>query len=377
MGALLPRLFLDGIAFWDEFHLKVKLGHSSKWEVSLCRHPDTREVCLEEEGGEWAEEKPNTSIKYPGEARVCAGALMFKATGTEADGVHEGHKGKTLTLFNYTGRTVVGLKAWKKARLTEMARVKPLEGCWKKPGDGYPERYGLNWEAVLDAYLRKKICPVTDLMDHVIDTSAAAYAGTAHADDFMIFHDGLSSWWEAGAQAHMRSRGFEHRQIRNINANKGTRYEGKIVGDSPEMCRALDSHGFADLEAAILAYSSFTSVYAVDDPRRFKLGTPDEVFRSIERAWDVAPTSKRIVEDILALPRVLSKIIEYEGCVVPDEVLRHGRRAAKWECSEMSTSDQKAKPRSFTRIETLASSVPAHPDVDPARAMLRSGSRGN
>jgi hypothetical protein len=355
----------------------VKLGHSSKWEVSLCRHPDTREVCLEEEGGEWAEEKPNTSIKYPGEARVCAGALMFKATGTEADGVHEGHKGKTLTLFNYTGRTVVGLKAWKKARLTEMARVKPLEGCWKKPGDGYPERYGLNWEAVLDAYLRKKICPVTDLMDHVIDTSAAAYAGTAHADDFMIFHDGLSSWWEAGAQAHMRSRGFEHRQIRNINANKGTRYEGKIVGDSPEMCRALDSHGFADLEAAILAYSSFTSVYAVDDPRRFKLGTPDEVFRSIERAWDVAPTSKRIVEDILALPRVLSKIIEYEGCVVPDEVLRHGRRAAKWECSEMSTSDQKAKPRSFTRIETLASSVPAHPDVDPARAMLRSGSRGN
>ena len=45
--------------------------------------------------------------------------------------------------------------------------------------------------------------------------------------------------------------------------------------------------------------------------------------------------------------------------------------------SEKGTSDQKAKPRSFTRMETLASSVPAHPDVDPARAMLRSGSRGN
>ena len=65
---------------------------------------------------------------------------------------------------------------------------------------------------------------------------------------------------------------------------------------------------------------STTSVYAVVDPRRFKLGTPDEVFRSIERAWTVAPSSKRIVEDILALPRVLSKIIEYEGCVVPGEV---------------------------------------------------------
>jgi hypothetical protein len=191
--------------------------------------------------------------------------------------------------------------------------------------------------------------------------------------DFFVFHDGLSAWWEALAQAYMRARGFEHRQIRNIDANKGTRYEGKIVGDSPEMHRALDSHGYADLKAAVLAYSSFNSVYAVDDPRRFKLGTPGEVLRSIERAWTVAPTSKRIVEDILVLPRVLSKIIEYKGCVVPDEVLRHGRRAAKWETSEMSTSDQKAKPRSFTRIENLASSVPAHPDVDPARAVLRSG----
>ena len=61
--------------------------------------------------------------------------------------------------------------------------------------------------------------------------------------------------------------------------------------------------------------------------------------------------------------------------MVPDEVLRHGRRAEKWESAEMITSGQKAKPRSFTRVETLASSVPPHPDVDPARAMIRSGVR--
>ena len=128
VGATHPRLFLDGIAWWDEFHLKVRLGHASKWEVRLCRHPDTGKVCPEEEGGEWDAEKPNTSIKYPGEARVCAGALMHKATGTEADGVHGGYKGVTLPLFNYTGRTVVGLKAWKKARLAELERVKPLGG---------------------------------------------------------------------------------------------------------------------------------------------------------------------------------------------------------------------------------------------------------
>ena len=84
------------------------------------------------------------------------------------------------------------------------------------------------------------------------------------------------------------------------------------------------------LAYAIFAYSSFTSVYAAGDPRRVKLGTPDEVFRSIERAWDVALTSKRIVEEILALPRVLSKIIEYKECVVPDEVLRQGAALKSW-----------------------------------------------
>jgi hypothetical protein len=51
----------------------------------------------------------------------------------------------------------------------------------------------------------------------------------------------------------MRAQGFERRQIRNIDANKGTHYKGKIVGDSPEMCRALDSHSYADLKAAVLA----------------------------------------------------------------------------------------------------------------------------
>jgi hypothetical protein len=56
----------------------------------------------------------------------------------------------------------------------------------------------------------------------------------------------------------------------------------KIVGDSP-VRRALDSDGFADIKAAIMAYSSYTSTLPVGDERRFNQGTPNEVFRSIER----------------------------------------------------------------------------------------------
>ena len=121
---------------------------------------------------------------------------------------------------------------------------------------------------------------------------------------------------EADAQAHLAARGFANRQIRNITANKGTRYENKIVGDSPEMCRALDSHGFADLKAPIVKYASFTSLYPAGDPRRFNLGTPPELFHSIQRTWAVAPTMRRIIEDVMALPRVLDVVIAARGCVV-------------------------------------------------------------
>ncbi len=54
---------------------------------------------------------------------------------------------------------------------------------------------------------------------------------------------------------------------------KGTRYERKIVGDSPEMCRALDSHGFADLKSGLVTCASYTSLYPDDNPSRFHLDT--------------------------------------------------------------------------------------------------------
>jgi hypothetical protein len=134
------------------------------------------------------------------------------------------------------------------------------------------------------------------------------------------------------------------------------------------MYRGLDSRGFADLKAAVMTHASHTSVYPdKDGPRRFNLGTPAEVFQSIERAWAVAPTSKRICEDILMPPFVLDKIIAAQGSTVEDGALRQGRRKAKhrtWESVHQRVGPLVNKPRSFQRIETLASSVPTHPDVE-------------
>jgi hypothetical protein len=55
----------------------------------------------------------------------------------------------------------------------------------------------------------------------------------------------------------------------------------KIVGDSPVRW-ALDSNGFADIKAAIMAYSPYTSTLPVGDERRFNQGTPNKMLRSIE-----------------------------------------------------------------------------------------------
>jgi hypothetical protein len=170
---------------------------------------------------------------------------------------------------------------------------------------------------------------VTDLMGNVVAESTKANAGMPRASDFSIFHVGHSAHWEAGAQGHMASLGMASLQIHNIAANAGTRYEFKIFGDSPEIFRGLDSHGFADLKAAVMTYASYTSVYPdKDGSRRFSLGTPAEVFRSIERAWAVAPPSKRICEGILMPPFVLGKNISAQGATVEDEALRNGRRKA-------------------------------------------------
>ena len=186
---------------------------------------------------------------------------------------------------------------------------------------------------------------------------------------FFHFYDGLSAWWEAEAQAYLAPRIFSHCQIRNTTANIGTRYEGKIVGDSPEMCRALDSHGFADLKAALAKYSSYASLYSADDPRRFNCGTPSELLRSIERTWVVAPSSKRIIEDIEVLPQVLDKIIAARGCVVQDDEfrdLRHGRRGD-------GVGNKGRKLRSHQRIATLASTVPDIEDIHEAKEMIKRG----
>jgi hypothetical protein len=214
----------------------------------------------------------------------------------------------------------------------------------------------------------KRIC-VKELIDHVIDESTTMYAGTECAETFFIYHDALTAWWEEKAQRHIASRGFKNRQIRSFSpTNDGTRYELKLVGDSPELCRALDSHGFAYLAFSLKLHTSLTSILAHDDPRRFNMGTPKQVWSSLERVWQVAPTSAQIVEDVMALPRVLQKIIDAKGCVVPDEFLRSGRRGRRAD----DKGDCDAKVRKRQRKATHTDLI-LHSDCIAAKDLMAAG----
>ena len=69
---------------------------------------------------------------------------------------------------------------------------------------------------------------------------------------FFIFHDTPLQWWTPEAQKHMTARGYGHRQMRIFPPTCATvhrRHQLKLVGDSPGLCRDLDSHGFADTDA--------------------------------------------------------------------------------------------------------------------------------
>ena len=66
---------------------------------------------------------------------------------------------------------------------------------------------------------------------------------------------------------------------------------------------------------------SLTSMYGlngVPEEGKFKFGTPAEAMDTILRCWEYAPSSSRIIQDILDLPIVLRKVIEVNGTVLPE-----------------------------------------------------------
>ena len=96
------------------------------------------------------------------------------------------------------------------------------------------------------------------------------------------------------------------------------------------------------------------------------MGNKEGVFRCLRNTWvDCAPTSEGISEHIDHLQEMLRKIIAVSGCVVPDEILRRGRRAVRAD----GKGECKGKVHRRQRVETQEA-APHHPELDGAYKLL-------
>ena len=139
----------------------------------------------------------------------------------------------------------------------------------------------------------------------------------------------LGQYWEPEALKYLESKGFPATRLLCAQGctNVGTRYAGKLVGNSPELM-PLDSNLFSDLEYFIKQHCALTHDLAHDDPRKFKLGTPKDVWSAMTRSWEMIP-APRVVQDIKRWETALGDIVEVRGAVVPDIDTCHGRRVVR------------------------------------------------
>ncbi len=107
------------------------------------------------------------------------------------------------------------------------------------------------------------------------------------------------------AKLYMRQKGYFDRLIKpELGCNKGTIYEDRLVGNSPEL-NPLDCSLFADLTNALTMHICLTDELESADQRKFTLTSPDRIEHAIDRLWSAAngsneqfPSSDRIKTDI-------------------------------------------------------------------------------
>ena len=86
------------------------------------------------------------------------------------------------------------------------------------------------------------------------------------------------------------------------------------------------------------------------------------------KTWlEVAPDSLLVVEDVDHLPVPLGKIIAAEGCVVPGEFLRTGRRMRRADGTGECAGEVRKRQRKATLVAKKH-----HPELDEAYAHLMS-----
>lgn len=338
-------MVLDQILFVDEKRVWCKLGHPSPYEIRVYRGVDGRPL-PKKDGGTLPNRAVTRLPKYGCGCDHVYGLAMVKLTNGKL-------AARRMTPFEYTGTTVIGPARFRDEVDSEMVRVKSLGGVWGRKGAGYEERYGERAFNEAVNVVSKKYTSIITIIDHVIGQGNLIFWNTRYQNTWRLYHDALSAWWSGEAQDYIRQIGFATRQIRLLDEGVASRYEGGMVGNSPEL-NPLDSHCFSDLEQMLDQHVALTWRLPPDDPRKFCRGTPAEAARSAMMLWEILP-EQRIIMDITAIPRSLALIIQAKGCAVDTINNRTGRRAAPRGTTSASGNHVKRMPVPRQSKKTMTS----------------------
>ena len=223
----------------------------------------------------------------------------------------------------------------------------------RKANNPYLSLYGDDWESVM----KQKMCTlgfvsVTDVVNHIVEASAAVMKGTQHEDDWVFYHDALTIMSNNPLRNYMRDKGILHRWIlpqQKLHDDDDTlsRYKDRPPGDSPELM-PWDNNLNQDVHAAVKLHINATDVLDKTDPNKFSLPTPIAGSSAYRRVLDPetggSPSSGRIVQDCSLWVHALRAIIK-SGGALNDFAKRRGRRGEFTESERESMPTQRGGSR--------------------------------
>ena len=279
------------------------------------------------------DDDPVTRLKGLGKSTAKHLARMGVKRVKQFARMRQGRINKVTRLRGVTGTKV---EAWlQEARSAHPGKYVCDVTDYRKAANPYLARYGDDWEAKIRQDIRTagKVC-ITELILHMRDATAAAYAGTEFARTYLIYHDALTQLTYKKTRAWMEKEGImKHWLLPVGECNAGTVYYGRPVGNSPELM-PWDCSLNQDVHTCVEFYSSVCRWYGKDHPlypSRFSKASysimRDSYLRVLDPETGVCPSSDRIVQDITRCwGEHLDLICAYKGGAVPGIGNRVGKR---------------------------------------------------
>lgn len=157
----------------------------------------------------------------------------------------------------------------------------------RKADNPYLSLHGENWkEKVRNTTTMKKSMCINTLVKKIYASCEKVFDGTTHELDWRFYHDALSLMTADECRKFMAEEGIINRWILPENGlNAGTIYEGRPVGNCPEIM-PLDCNLNKDCHEGAKRQILYTNQLDKDDPRKFSLKTPKQGADTYRRLWD-------------------------------------------------------------------------------------------